>query len=171
MSIDRIPLFVLILCLTASVTSCTDSATTPERDEWAEANVTRKINYAAMGINSLLIASKMYHQDYGEAPDSVDDLFDLEYLSLPVYVLQWWRFTFETDASSGEHTAIAAEGQFEEALGDSLVFDLITGEFRGKLAPRISPEILEKLVEVGIGVIYVPGAKAEDAAGKVIIEK
>lgn len=133
-----------------------------------EANLVRRVNYAAVSINSLLNAVAMYTQDYGENPYSAEELVDLEYISFSKPTTLWWKFVFSEDSSEiAKIFAIGTEAN-KDATGDTLAYDIATGEYSGKLAKMILPEVMSRLIETPIYIQHIQGARASDTTGTIV---
>lgn len=115
--------------------------------------ISRQVNWAAATMGAIYNAAKMYRQDYGYDPSSVEELLVLEYLEISPPVMDWWYFTLigsmplaEIEAISTANTAIGA--------GYCLLYDVELGRFKGELLEYLSPWMETILADIPI---YITG--------------
>ncbi len=85
---------------------------------------------AQASIGAIYNAKKMYIQDYGDEPKSVEELVELGYLALDQETSQQWVFSF---VGQNPITAIEAvsTGKMRGGAGHVILFDIQTGRFMG----------------------------------------
>ena len=147
--------FAILAILAAFFASCTDDPVSVGVDRDAELN--RQVNWAAVNIGAIYNAVKMYRQDYGEDPSSVEELLELAYLEIAPPVRLWWEFEF---TGSNPITAISAvsTGQMALGAGKCISFNTQTGMFEGELVEYLSPWIHLVFVDLPI-YIHIGGGR------------
>jgi len=85
---------------------------------------------ASETIGAIYNAVKMYRQDLGEDPSSVEELLDLHYLEIDEEIQRQWNFTL---IGSNPITQIEAVSTFDMpgGRGHQIIFDVETGRFSG----------------------------------------
>ncbi len=126
--------------------------------------IVRQVNWAAASIGAIYNGLKMYRQDCGEEPPDPDELEELEYLETSPPVKLWWNFAVTWNADSPPNTrwtaihAVSSE-MMAGGAGDTLTFDLQTGEFGGAWHKYLSPAMEAKIWDIPIFIKYVKGAR------------
>ena len=81
-------------------------------------------------IGAIYNAVKMYHQDTGEEPTSVDILEEFEYLEIDEGTAKQWTFTLIGNAPIQQIEAVSTE-EMKVGAGHTILFDVPTGRFTG----------------------------------------
>lgn len=77
-------------------------------------------------IGAIFNSIKMYRQDFGEDPQSVDQLVELGYLELSKDVLEQWTFRFVGSEPIKKIEAVSTE-KGKDGAGHIIAFDIQTG--------------------------------------------
>ncbi|MDP8228079.1 MAG: prepilin-type N-terminal cleavage/methylation domain-containing protein [Candidatus Electryoneaceae bacterium] len=80
-------------------------------------------------IGAIYNAVKMYRQDLGEEPTSVEELEELEYLEIDEGTLRQWTFSIVGDPVQQIEAISTAE--MKGGAGHTILFDAQTGKFTG----------------------------------------
>ena len=81
-------------------------------------------------IGAIYNSVKMYLQDYGEDPTSVEELEELEYLELDEGTVRQWSFTL-IGANPVSQIEGISTSEMKGGAGHVVLFDVETGKFTG----------------------------------------
>ncbi len=85
---------------------------------------------AQASIGAVYNAVKMYLQDYGEDPTSVEELQELEYLEMDEGTLRQWSFSLIGSNPVTQIEAVST-AEMKGGAGHVVLFDVQTGRFTG----------------------------------------
>ena len=85
---------------------------------------------AQASIGAVYNSVKMYLQDYGEDPTSVEELQELEYLEMDEGTLRQWSFALIGSNPVTQIEAIST-AEMKGGAGHVVLFDVQTGRFTG----------------------------------------
>lgn len=124
--------------------------------------IIRQVNWAGATIGAFYNAVKMYRQDYGEDPVSRRELTEQEYVEIPAPVDLWWEFHWQGINPITHIHAVSTE-LMAGGAGDTLSYNIETGEFEGPLTKYLSPWVQTFVIVGPLYIQYVPGARASDS--------
>jgi type II secretion system protein G len=81
-------------------------------------------------IGAVYNSVKMYRQDFGEDPTSVEELQELEYLEIDEGTLRQWSFTLIGSNPITQIEAVST-AEMKGGAGHVVLFDVETGRFTG----------------------------------------
>lgn len=81
-------------------------------------------------IGAIYNSVKMYRQDYGEDPSSVEELEEEEYLEIDEGTLRQWSFTLIGSNPITQIEAVST-AEMKGGAGHVVLFDVETGRFTG----------------------------------------
>ena len=81
-------------------------------------------------IGAIYNSVKMYRQDYGEDPNSVEELQELEYLEVDEGTLRQWTFTLIGSNPVTQIEAVST-AEMKGGAGHVVLYDVETGRFTG----------------------------------------
>ncbi len=81
-------------------------------------------------IGAIYNAVKMYHQDLGEEPSSIDELEELQYLEIDEGTKKQWNFTLMGQNPVTQIEAVSTS-EMKGGAGHTILFDIETGRFSG----------------------------------------
>ncbi len=81
-------------------------------------------------IGAIYNAVKMFRQDYGEDPTSVEELQELEYLEIDEGTLRQWAFSLIGQDPVTQIEAVSTS-EMKGGAGHVVLFDVQTGRFTG----------------------------------------
>ena len=81
-------------------------------------------------IGALYNSVKMYRQDFGEDPTSVEELLELEYLEIDEGTLRQWSFTL-IGANPVTQIEAVSTAEMKGGAGHVVLYDVETAKFTG----------------------------------------
>jgi type II secretion system protein G len=81
-------------------------------------------------IGAIYNAVKMFYQDFGEYPTSVEELQDLEYLEIDEGTLRQWSFSLIGQDPVTQIEAVST-AEMKGGAGHVVLYDTVTGRFTG----------------------------------------
>jgi prepilin-type N-terminal cleavage/methylation domain-containing protein len=81
-------------------------------------------------VGAIYNAVKMFRQDYGEDPSSVEELQEQEYLEIDEGTLRQWTFTL-IGANPVTQIEAVSTAEMKGGAGHVVLFDVVTGRFTG----------------------------------------
>jgi len=85
-------------------------------------------------LGAIYNAVRMYRQDFGEDPASVEELLELEYLTIPAYLLRKWTFNLIGANPISQIEAVSTDEMIDGG-GHVILFDVWSGLFSGFRIP------------------------------------
>ncbi len=138
----KYPNIIIPLVLSVLIVSCTSEkvVTQPYQTDERE----RQVNWAMVELNNLYAALNLYRMDFGEAPDTIAQLWWLQYLDICLpdlpgdssYVdimpsFDWWSFDFVKAADSVTCITCTSLELMVDGPGHTITYDLADGSFSG----------------------------------------
>jgi len=81
-------------------------------------------------IGAIYNSVKMYRQDFGEDPTTVELLSELQYLTIDEGTLRQWSFTLMGSPDVSQIEAVST-AEMKGGAGHTVLFEVMTGRFTG----------------------------------------